>query len=235
LQLRTQHSKYQQTNQNMIKQVKLLLLPLLLVTAALPTQAQVIDSFHVNRSTNPHELFVRLQFPDSSYYVERTFDRVALIYPPVNITTFFYRSCQFTKASPIRDTTIYIYSPEPYGIRLYLAADSNTVTPGCTISPQIQAVDSAVYDSQHTGIGGAATRDKGLRIFPNPASDVVHIESSSPCEVLITDGLGRLQLRQKLKTGKTTIDMHAFAPGLYYIQCYANGRLWQSLCFSKRP
>ncbi len=219
----------------MIKPIKLLLLQLLFVTAAGQTQAQIIDSFHINRSTNPHELFVRLQFPDSSYYVERTFDRVALIYPPVNITTFFYRSCQFVKAAPIRDTVIYIYSPEPYRVRLYLAADSNTTTPGCTISPQIQTVDSAVYDSQHTGIDGVAIRNSNLSIFPNPTSDVLHIEASQLCEVLIIDALGRLRLRQKLQTNKTTINTQAFVPGPYYLQCYLDGRLLQSLCFSKLP
>jgi hypothetical protein len=219
----------------MIKQAKLLLLLLLLITAGKQAQAQVIDSFHVNRSTNPHELFVRLRFPDSSYYVERTFDRVALIYPPVNITTFFYRSCQFIKTAPIRDTMIYIYSPEPYGIRLYLVADSNTVTPGCAIFPQTQAVDSIVYDSQHTGIGGTSIRNSSLNIFPNPTSDVLHIEAPQGCEVRIVDGLGRLRLRQKLQKSKTTINTRAFVPGLYYIQCYRDGQLLQSLCFSKLP
>ena len=218
----------------MITQVKLLIV-LLLITIAEQTSAQTIDSFHVNRSVTPHELFVRLHFPDSSYYIERTFDRVALIYPPVNVTTFFYRSCPFVKTNPTRDTVIYIYSPEPYGIRLYLAMDANTSRPGCTSATQTQAIDSAAYTSPPTGIMNPVAGNSTLLIFPNPAAAVLHIIGPHGTELRIADVLGRMQLLQQLQNEKETININQLAPGLYYVHCFRDGQLLQSHCFSKLP
>lgn len=208
---------------------------MLLITIAGQALAQRIDSFHVNRSVNPHELFVRLRFPDSSYYIEHTFDRVALIYPPVNVTTFYYRSCPFVKANPIRDTVIYIYLPEPYGIRLYLAMNANTSMPGCTSATQTQAIDSAAYTSPPTSIVNPGAGNSTLHIFPNPATGVLNITGPRGTELQITDGLGRIQLRQRLQNGKEIIDISPLFPGLYYIHCYLAGQLLQRHCFSKLP
>ena len=217
----------------MITQMKLLIV-LLLITAG-QAGAQRIDSFHVNRSVNPHELFVRLRFPDSSFYIERTFDRVALIYPPVNVTTFFYRSCPLVKANPIRDTVIYINSPEPYGIRLYLAMDANISIPGCTSATQTRAIDSAAYTSPPTAIVNPEAGTSIVHIYPNPATSVLNITGPRGAEVRLTDGLGRTQLRQQLQSGKETIDISALVPGLYYLHCYLDKLLLQSQCFSKLP
>lgn len=218
----------------MITQVKLLLV-LLLITAAGQTRAQTIDSFHINSSTNPHELFVRLHFPDSSYYVERTFDRVALMYPPFNLVTLYYRSCQFVKTNPVWDTMIPIYTPEPYGLWLWLVRDSNTVIPDCIFAEQTEVADSASYDSRQTGINNPGSGNNALHIFPNPATGVLHIIGTPGCELYISDGLGRQLLRQKLKNGQETLDISELVPGLYYIHCFRDGQRLQSLCFSKLP
>lgn len=215
----------------MIKQTKLLLVLLLLIAGQ--TNAQTIDSFHVNRSSQ--QLFVRLQFPDSSYYVERTFDRVALIYPPVNMVTFFYRSCEFIKANPVWDTTIRIYTPEPYGLWVWLANDSNTVTQGCTLAGQIQAIDSAYFDAKTTGIANPPAGNNSMYIFPNPAASILHVAGAVGCELRISDGVGRLRLQQKLQNGQESVDISSLVPGLYYIHCYRDGQLLQSHCFSKLP
>lgn len=218
----------------MIRQTKLLLILILIIVAG-QTRAQKIDSFHINRSVNPHELFVRLHFPDSSYYIEHTFDRVALMYPPVNITTFFYRSCQFVKANPVRDTIIPIYLPEPYNLQLWLVRDSNTITPGCTFVGEIQVVDSAGYNPQHTGTINPEIYNTILNIFPNPATNILYVTSSIGSELSIFDALGRLQVRQKVQKGQEGIDISKLTPGLYHIHCYHNGVPLQSRCFSKIP
>lgn len=223
------------TDKTMITQVKFLFVLLLLVAAAGQTSAQAIDSFHVNRSVNPHELFVRMHFPDSGYYIDRTFDRVALIYPPVNLVTFYYRSCEFIKTNPVRDTVILIYTPEPYGLRAWLVRDSNTVTPGCTFAGQRQEMDSLIYDSRHTGITNPGTGNNALYIFPNPATNILQVTGTPGGEVQISDELGRLQLRQKLQNGQETLNIGALVPGLYYIHYYRNGQRLQSQCFSKLP
>ncbi len=218
----------------MITQVKLLLI-LLLVAATGQASAQTIDSFHVNRLVNPHELFVRLHFPDSSYYITRTFDRVAYIYPPVNLITFYSRSCEFVKTNPVKDITIRIYTPEPYGLRFWLVMDSNTVIPGCTFAQEIQVMDSGIYSSQPTGMTDPGVGNNALHVFPNPAASVLYVTGSSGGELQISDGLGRLQLRQTLQSGQTTVDIGALVPGLYYIHYYCDGQRVQSQCFSKLP
>lgn len=218
----------------MITQVKLLLV-LLLMAAGGQTYAQTIDSFHVNPSVNPHELYVRLKFPDSSYYVERTFDRVALIYPPVNLVTLYYRSCQSVKTNPVWDTMIPIYTPEPYGLWLWLSKDSNTVIPDCMFAAQTEVADSASYDSRHTGIINPGAGNNALHIFPNPATGVLHVTGNPGCELVIFDGLGRLQLRKKLQNRQESLNISELVPGLYYIHCFRDGQRLQSHCFSKLP
>ncbi len=198
------------------------------------TQAQIIDSFHVNTSVSPHELFVRLHFPDSSYYVERTFDRVAMIYPPVNIITFFYRSCEDIKNSPVMDTIIPIYTPEPYCIWVWLVSDINT-TPGCMLFDENQSSDSASYYSETaTGVVKPGIDSKiAFSIFPNPANGILYIEGASGCDFNIYDGLGRLMLKRYLKNEKEAVNISTLIPGIYYTHCYRKGILLQSCSFSK--
>jgi hypothetical protein len=218
----------------MITQVKLLLV-LLLITVAVNTRAQTIDSFHINRSVNPHELFLRVHFPDSSYYVARIFDRVALTYPPFNLFTLYFRSCQFVKNNPVWDTMIPIYTPEPYSMRLWLAWERDIVIPGCTNVGQILVTDSISYDSRQTGITSPGAGNNALRISPNPAADVLYVTGNPGCELHISDGLGRLQLRQKLQNRQETLNISGLVPGLYYIHCFRDGQRLQSHCFSKLP
>jgi hypothetical protein len=218
-------------------QIKLLLF-LLFITASRTMQAQTIDSFYVDRSVSPHALFVRIHFPDSSYYVTRTFDRVALIYPPANMVTFFYRSCDFVKANPVRDTTIAIYTPEPYSLWLFLATDTNTATPGCALTTEVLTIDTASYrtePAEPTGFSDTRYSGNSLRVFPNPAAGILNVAGAQDCELQLSDGLGRLWLQQKLGNSQETVDVSMLVPGLYYIHCYRDGQRLKSLCFSKLP
>lgn len=208
---------------------------ILLIILCGPVNAQTIDSFSLNRSPYPNELFVRLRFPDSTYELTRTFDRVALIYPPVNLTTFFYRSCQSVRTSPLRDTMIPIYAYDPYRIGIWLVRDSNTSNPDCVRASEIQNIDSVLYTPQQTSISLTQASNDRMAVFPNPANDLLHIAGSPGCYLQITDGLGRSMRRQKLQSRQETLDIRTLLPGLYYIHYYREGRRLQSLCFSKLP
>jgi|GEM_PF-2315493 len=216
----------------MIKPGKLLFI-LLLIMTAVQLHAQTIDSFRVTRSTSPHKVFVRTSFPDSTYYISRTFDRVAMMYPPVNIVTLFYRKCDFVKAPPVKDTTIDIFTPEPYKLWVWLVRDSNTVTQGCTLDPQIQNTDSVSYDSQYTVIAKPGLEDNAISIFPNPAINTLHIAGGKGYDLRISDVQGRQYLSQKLQSEQETVNISTLIPGVYYIHCYINGQLLQSHCFNK--
>jgi len=216
----------------MIKGAKLLLI-MLLAMAGLQASAQTIDSFYVNRMANPHELFVRMHFPDSSYYISRTFDRVALIYPPVNIVTFYYRSCDFVKADPLKDTIIQLFTPEPYGLIVWLVRDTNTVVQECDMVWQTQESDSVSYYFPTTGVVSPGMGNKALQIYPNPATSVLHVLASPGCTLIVSDALGRRQLRQVLQNEHEMVNISGLSPGVYFIHCYRDGRLVHSLRFSK--
>lgn len=206
---------------------------ILMLVAGVQCFAQRIDSVRVARSKSPHELYVRMAFPDSGYYVCSSFHRVATMYPPANIVTFFYRKCDFVKASPAWDTTIAMLTPEPYKILVSLVRDSNTVTPGCDMYPQLQNTDTVLYDSKTTSVSGIATVGELIRIFPNPAVDVLHIIGGKNCELRITDIQGRMQLHQMLDVEQAVVDISTLSAGVYYVQCYSSGQLLQSRCFNK--
>ncbi|MCY1520687.1 hypothetical protein D9M68_554700 [compost metagenome] len=217
-----------------MRRAKLLLI-LLLVICGLQSRAQTIDSFYVNRLTSPHELFVRMHFPDSSYYIHRTFDRVALMYPPVNIVTFFYRSCNNIKSNPVKDTIIQLFTPEPYGLYIWLARDSNTVVQDCDIVGQTEAIDSVSYYSPTTGVVSPDMGNNALQVYPNPASSIMHVLAAPGCTIVVSDALGRMHLQQQLQNEHEMINISNLTAGVYFIHCYRQGQLLQRLRFSKLP
>jgi hypothetical protein len=68
-----------------------------------------------------------------------------------------------------------------------------------------------------TGLGELA---QGIRIFPNPANDVLNIESTSPLigEYTMHDAAGRVILHGTFTGMTTSIDVRNIAPGTYTLQ-----------------
>lgn len=60
----------------------------------------------------------------------------------------------------------------------------------------------------------------GVRVFPNPANDVVVIEASEykDVKVVIYDNIGRLVLASKLSGNRTTVGISGFSPGIYILK-----------------
>ncbi len=66
-----------------------------------------------------------------------------------------------------------------------------------------------------------------LKLYPNPATDVLHIESSQAMdlELRIIDLVGRVQLSQQLRNRHETINISGLAPGVYTVTVRdGNGR-----------
>jgi cyclophilin family peptidyl-prolyl cis-trans isomerase len=57
--------------------------------------------------------------------------------------------------------------------------------------------------------------DAGVRVFPNPANDVIHISSRVPVDVSLSGMDGRMLLRSE---DASAILLHDFAKGLYLLQ-----------------
>lgn len=89
---------------------------------------------------------------------------------------------------------------------------------------------SAVFTIASTGISGPVAAG-AVRIYPNPASSVLHIEAATPVNVAIFAPDGRLVLREN---GKSDINVSNLAAGAYIIQVFGgDNTLLQTGKFSK--
>jgi hypothetical protein len=67
--------------------------------------------------------------------------------------------------------------------------------------------------------GVAENKVAGFRIFPNPATDHLFVQTGgNDVAITITDVSGRVVARQLAASGLTTVDLANFSAGVYYIQ-----------------
>jgi hypothetical protein len=66
-----------------------------------------------------------------------------------------------------------------------------------------------------TSITNATTHDNPVTVYPNPASDVLHVSLTNPSEIKITDLLGETILIQKGIAGNNVINISHIHAGLY--------------------
>ncbi|MCF0200306.1 MAG: T9SS type A sorting domain-containing protein, partial [Bacteroidales bacterium] len=87
----------------------------------------------------------------------------------------------------------------------------------------------ALYADDMTSIRAVATKqntwsvgenaDNGCRLYPNPASTMLRIETESPMQqVEVFDLLGRLVLRENPNANSACIDLSHCENGVYFIQ-----------------
>jgi len=62
-------------------------------------------------------------------------------------------------------------------------------------------------------------------IYPNPAHDLLYIESPEAGIVSVTDISGKMIIGRNIAAGKTTLDLHTLAPGLYIIRAISNEKV----------
>ncbi len=60
--------------------------------------------------------------------------------------------------------------------------------------------------------------DHNLKLFPNPANDVINVISSAPCSLVIIDINGRIILEKEDCGKQSTIDITSFKQGVYFIR-----------------
>lgn len=101
--------------------------------------------------------------------------------------------------------------PDTLNIVIMSSSDAGFI-PGSVLM-----VDSLTLELQ-TGLQIALTNDRQLRIYPNPVSDCLSIESQLPlrqAELIISDANGRETKRIALNPRSTTIDMSKLPAGMY--------------------
>jgi hypothetical protein len=113
---------------------------------------------------------------------------------------------------------------------LYLQANSVTVSP--TASTQYSVIGTDANGCRKTEVqsvsvnicaGVSAENISGMKIFPNPASGLVWIESPAESNVVIADVTGRtVMISKELKPGGS-IDISSLAAGIYYLTVQTGG------------
>jgi hypothetical protein len=68
-----------------------------------------------------------------------------------------------------------------------------------------------------------------LKVYPVPVQARCTIEveggGNKPVSVTISDGFGRVMLRQETSSGKDELDFSSLAPGVYFLNAEQNGRI----------
>ncbi len=85
------------------------------------------------------------------------------------------------------------------------------------------------------GVGESLTRSIPVKVFPNPGTDVLHIEADTngKVDVHMLDGTGRSVLNASSFTGSLELGSSSIAPGVYMVEVHtAQGR--QTLKWIKR-
>ena len=64
-------------------------------------------------------------------------------------------------------------------------------------------------------------------MYPVPVQTrcTIEIEGGTPASITVTDGYGRVLLRQQTATKREEVDFTTLAPGVYFLNAEQNGRI----------
>ena len=104
-------------------------------------------------------------------------------------------------------------------------------------------IDDLNIDGINTTNINELSNNKRLKIYPNPANDIIQIDlgstSQSSFKCLVTDLAGRNCLVEKLKESETSnlkraLDVSKLRPGVYFISIEENGKVISTNKFIKQ-
>lgn len=103
-----------------------------------------------------------------------------------------------------------------------------TVSYSVTVSNSFGCADEDTITINYVVCSGLDDLEAaGVQMFPNPASDQLHVTFNRPLpansELLITDMTGKMVLRQTLGEASLSIDLQALSAGLYQVTLLENG------------
>ena len=87
--------------------------------------------------------------------------------------------------------------------------------------------------------GAVLAESLSMRIYPNPANDLVNIEigqsnSFGPLDINLYDNFGKKQMNRPIFDRKASFNISLLPPGVYYILLSSNGIKVASATFVKR-
>ncbi|MEL6865240.1 MAG: T9SS type A sorting domain-containing protein, partial [Bacteroidota bacterium] len=68
---------------------------------------------------------------------------------------------------------------------------------------------------------------QNIKLYPNPAKDQIWLESSpGPKQIRLIDRMGKVWIERLEQGAKTSLDIQALAPGLYWLEVQMDGEKW---------
>ncbi|MBD0259305.1 MAG: T9SS type A sorting domain-containing protein [Cytophagales bacterium] len=123
------------------------------------------------------------------------------------------------------------WTPPNGNYTLTVTAYSGTNGTGLAGKP-VQVSFKVINSSAAARLATGAPGEIGLKVYPNPATDQLHLqlaETAEPVQVQLYDPLGRLHYQGRLQgaDGNRVVDLTGLAPGLYVVQVESGGRTYR--------
>jgi hypothetical protein len=95
---------------------------------------------------------------------------------------------------------------------------------GMSDSASIALDDLVLTGVNNTGIKEMKWSPLSINVFPNPASDVLHVEGLNDVgDVEILGITGEIILSEKLQSGKSSVNINALRSGIYFVKVKKDG------------
>lgn len=89
--------------------------------------------------------------------------------------------------------------------------------PALSLQVQIRGID--VDQNSLVGIAEASEAAKAIKVFPNPAREMIHFEVNSRAEFQVMDVLGKVLIQGNAKSDQQAdVDVSGLAAGVYYLR-----------------
>jgi hypothetical protein len=83
---------------------------------------------------------------------------------------------------------------------------------------------SGTMNFSYSNVGINAQEKIRLKVYPNPANDLLFIEHENPATVILYDMFGR-DMACRVSTGKTEINISHLPNGIYNVIIFSEGRI----------
>lgn len=180
---------------------------------------QTLDTFIINRTTQPYQLYVRIALPNNSYKISQFVERNLQSARNTQIYSFMFKDCPGGNSPAYYDTTINIdvtQYTKLFEVQINILLDENN-DPNCTLRPAMIKTDSLYM----TGAEVMSVNEElttHFKLYPIPAQKILHIQTAAKIsKYVITDLTGRILTTGFDNTKSINIDL---PDGLYLLHLH---------------
>jgi beta-glucanase (GH16 family) len=153
--------------------------------------------------------------------VANDFHVYSMNWSPQQITFLIDDQPFYTYNPAIKDVNTYpFYEDQYFLLNVAMGGIAGSIDPNFTQSSMV--IDYVRVYQNTLSIAGDNLNESGLNVYPNPAINVVNLESSQAIDqVDVFDLSGQLLLSEKEETN--SLDISAVKTGIYILKVYSNG------------